>query len=359
MNKIIFGGDFNPIHNGHLNMANLASKQFNADVIFVPAVVAVWKEESIPFEYKVEMISKAIQPYQRMSVSPYESTTGKTQNYSIDTVKYFVNKYPDDKFYLLIGNDQVNAFHRWKDAEEISHLVNIIYFSRPGHELSNENVKHYKMQQVFGEENDISSTDARSLNKLDLPFEVIKYIEEKELYYIKSIKTRLTDKRYAHSLQVAHLAYKIALKNELINPWRAYVAGLLHDIAKDLPIVAQKEIVLAHFQEYSDIPSFSYHQFAGSFIAKTEFNIDDKEILDAIEFHATGKADMSSLGEIIYAADKIEPSRGYDSKEMINACLQNYHSGFVFVLKENREFLFSNRKDINNRLSKACFDYYL
>ena len=123
-----------------------------------------------------------------------------------------------------------------------------------------------------------------------------------------------------------------------------------------------KQYMNEYFKEYLDLPKFSYHQFAGSKLAETYFNIDDPVILDSIMFHCTGKANMSQMAMIIYAADKIDPLRGYDSSEMIKAMMADYKSGFKYVLNENRIFLLSKTNDINsveNRLSKACFDYYL
>lgn len=359
MNKILFGGNFNPIHNGHINMANKASKQFDADVIFVPAVVSIWKSDTVDFNDKVEMIKRAIKPYKRMEVSLFEALQGKKQTYSIDTVKYFINKYKNDHFYLLIGNDQVNAFHKWKDADEIASLVDIIYYSRPNYDVDLNNVKRFKMQLVKGRENDTSSTDIRSLNNLDLPYDVLLYIEEKELYYIKDIKSMLKENRYKHSLEVAHLSYKIAIHNHLKEPFKAYTAGLAHDIGKDLAFDTQQEIFKTYFKDYLDMPNFAIHQFVGAYIAKNKFGIDDKDILEAIMFHASGKEKMNDIGKIVYSADKIEPTRGYDSKDMIEACLKDFEKGFVFVLEENRKFLTTKNGDIYNRLSKSCFEYYL
>ena len=57
MRKILFGGAFDPIHNGHINMAELASKQLDADVIFLPTKSAVWKEASTEVKHKIKMVS--------------------------------------------------------------------------------------------------------------------------------------------------------------------------------------------------------------------------------------------------------------------------------------------------------------
>ena len=357
MKKILFGGSFDPIHLGHTHMAACASEQLDADVIFLPSAAAVWKEESTPVEHKVKMVELAIKDNPRFSVDLFEVQKGEKQNYSIDTVKYFLKKYPNDEFYYLIGSDQVNAFHKWKNAKELSELVQVIYFSRPDYQLDQKNIDEYHMLRIEGEEKDISSTDIRSLKTLELDKRVIDYIVTNNLYFVAKIRDLLSERRFAHSVSVASLAYKIAMKNNVNHPERAYIAGLLHDISKEIP--NKEEIMVEHYQEYIDLPRFSYHQFASEYLAKTEFAVEDKEILEAIKFHATGKDNMCELAKIIYAADKIEPTRGFDSTELINAMMKDVDSGFKIVLQANKDFLENNRKDINNSLTLKCFNYYL
>ena len=73
MNRIIFGGGFDPVHLGHINMALVARDALKGEVIFVPAQIAIWKEESISKEHKVNMLRLAIAKYdgfsQRISYS--------------------------------------------------------------------------------------------------------------------------------------------------------------------------------------------------------------------------------------------------------------------------------------------------
>ena len=94
-------------------------------------------------------------------------------------------------------------------------------------------------------------------------------------------------------------------------------------------------------------------------MAETEFFIKDKTILEAIMVHASGAKKMKPLSKIIYAADKIEPTRGYDSSALINAMMVDLDSGFKEVLQANKDFLESQGKEISNPLSVACFKTYL
>ena len=200
MNKIIFGGAFDPVHNGHINMAKNAQKSLFGEVIFVPARISVWKNDSAPIKDKIAMLELAIKDEKGFSIETYEIDNGQETTYSIDTIKYLKEKYPNDKLFLLIGTDQVNAFHKWKSADEIADLVQIVYFSRPGYRLDEENIKRFKMMKIEGEEYDVSSTDIRKLENIDVPDEVLFYIVEHDLYEgMVGLNKTLSPHRLSHS----------------------------------------------------------------------------------------------------------------------------------------------------------------
>ena len=93
MKKVIFGGGFDPVHLGHINMALLARDFLNAEIIFVPAKVSVWKNESISPEHKLNMLKLAIEDYVGFSIDDYEIKS-KNQPYSFETVSYFKKEIP-------------------------------------------------------------------------------------------------------------------------------------------------------------------------------------------------------------------------------------------------------------------------
>ena len=359
MNIIIFGGSFDPIHNGHLNMAEKAQKDLNGEVYFVPAPISVWKETSVPAEDKINMIKLAIEGKEHFHIDTFEIDSGKKTNYSIDTVRYFKEKYPKAKLYYLIGYDQVNEFHRWKDAEELVKLAQIIFFVRPDIEIKNDNIQRFHMQEIRGGGIIVSSSDIRNLKSLNMPDSVIYYIADHRLYYVKKMQEYINERRLSHSISVARTAYEIAKANKLPNPEGAYIAGLLHDIGKWNDESKERRIVEQHFPEYLELAPFAYHQFAGAWTAQNDFGIEDQEMLDAIKFHATGSGNMSPLGKIIYAADKIEPTRGFDSSDLIAAMMKDYESGFKIVLQANKEFLESHHGNVENCLTSKCFEKYL
>jgi len=134
-------------------------------------------------------------------------------------------------------------------------------------------------------------------------------IDEKK----KFLKTHLSQKRYQHSLNVATECEKLAEKYGE-DPEKAYFAGLLHDICKELPHEEQKELVLASgftvCREELETRSL-LHGIAGAYFVKKNFGVEDIDILNAIRFHTVGRAGMSRLEEIVYLGDMISAERDY------------------------------------------------
>ena len=182
MNRIIFGGGFDPIHLGHLNMALVARDTLNGEVIFVPAKIAVWKEDSISQEHKLAMINLVIKGYDGLKVDTFELDQ-EEQPRSYKTVAYFKKKYPKDNLYFLIGQDQVNAFDQWANPDEIAKNAQIVYYARPKYVVNQDNIKRFNMMALEGPSVDVSSSDVRSLKSVAIPEDVLKYIEENNLYF--------------------------------------------------------------------------------------------------------------------------------------------------------------------------------
>ena len=360
-NIVLFGGAFDPIHYGHINMAIEASRQLDADIFFIPARISVWKSDSAPIKDKIEMIKFALKETNnpRLYISRYEADSKTDINYSIDTVRYFKKEYPNSKLYLLIGTDQVNSFHKWKEAEEIANLTTVVFFKRPGLEMDEQNIKKYKMVEIEGKLLDISSSDIRGLKSLETPDSVIDYIIDHNLYFINKIRGYMNERRFIHSISTARLSYDIAKANHLKEAHKALIAALIHDIGKDMPLNDQKKIMVDYFPEYIDYPPVIYHQFIGAYLAEKDFDIHDPVIIDAIKYHTTANSNMSDIAIIVHCADKIEPTRNFDSKNLINALKSSIKEGLVETLKSNVEYYERHGIDYKNELQMACLNQYL
>lgn len=139
-----------------------------------------------------------------------------------------------------------------------------------------------------------------------------------ELEEIKArVKARLSDKRFVHTLGVADEAKRLALK------WGAdendaYLAGIIHDYAKEIPETESVKLLTAFGFELTDellyCPALLHGPLA-AFLAERDFGVQDASVLNAVRYHTTGRADMSLLEKIIYLADFIEPNRHFDGVE--------------------------------------------
>lgn len=129
----------------------------------------------------------------------------------------------------------------------------------------------------------------------------------------KYLKENLSQKRYTHSLNVADECRKLAVRYGE-DPDKAYFAGLLHDICKELPDEQQKKLVIESgfsvCREELDTKSL-WHAIAGAYFLKKHFSMEDIDILNSVRFHTVGRAGMTRLEEIVYLGDLISADRDY------------------------------------------------
>ena len=136
----------------------------------------------------------------------------------------------------------------------------------------------------------------------------------------KELENRLSPKRYVHSLGVAREAKRLAERYGA-DTEKAYLAGLVHDCAKEVPAEEAVKLLREQYHVSCDAAALEtpsiLHGPLGACVAEHEFGIFDQEILDAVWYHTTGKAGMSLFGKIIYIADYIEPNRTYPDVELL------------------------------------------
>ena len=184
----ILGGSFDPIHFGHLLMAQSAAEALKLDVVlFVPAFRSPFKaDHTVPDASKrVVMVKEAIKGNAIFKLYAGELRRGEI-SYTIDTLKELKIKYPKSKFYLLMGADNLRSFHRWKDPQGILKLASLVILNRPGFD------KNYPKRWPYVKINmpavDISSSDIRQRLKARrsiwylTPKAVIRFIKRYRLY---------------------------------------------------------------------------------------------------------------------------------------------------------------------------------
>lgn len=144
------------------------------------------------------------------------------------------------------------------------------------------------------------------------------------------------------------MAARIAKKFD-IDHNKSYLSGLAHDIAREMPMESQLEII----KEFSDLTEdflsikAIYHGPVGSEFVKTEFNITDKEILDGIKYHSVGHSSLSKLGKCVFVADYISEDRVHIGKDFRDKVLSSELDKMVYwVLLEMKNYLISQGKSM-------------
>ena len=131
----IFGGTFDPVHLGHLILAEAALEQLDLDrILFIPAAISPFKQDSPPgasAEQRLRMLRLATAAEPRFEVDDRELRR-EGPSYTIDTVRSLMGDHPGVRFLLLIGSDNLREFNGWHDATELGNLVDIAVLDREG-----------------------------------------------------------------------------------------------------------------------------------------------------------------------------------------------------------------------------------
>lgn len=191
----IFGGTFDPIHTGHLIMAENVKEQVHLDtVLFVPSGNPPLKDNSSvsPAEIRAEMVRLAISSNSSFGISEVEmNAPAGEKTYTVNTLLKLREEYSSEqvKFYLIIGMDQLIDLHKWKDPGKLFMLSEVVVINRPGY-LIQQVENDYGRQCIYVPvpNIDISSTDIRfriqekrSIRYL-VPDAVEEFIKENQLY---------------------------------------------------------------------------------------------------------------------------------------------------------------------------------
>jgi nicotinate-nucleotide adenylyltransferase len=188
----IFGGTFDPPHNGHLAIARQALKQFHLrTVFFVPAYVPPHKQNknSTSPQHRLSMVRYAVKGNARFKVSAIELKRGGV-SYTVDTLAAFKKRFPRAEFVLIIGADNLLQFHRWKDPARIAELAHVAVYRRMGYRLPRQK-DAIAFERIKGQLFKVSSTEVRSRimrgksAALMLPTNVLRYIQRHGLFSSK------------------------------------------------------------------------------------------------------------------------------------------------------------------------------
>jgi nicotinate-nucleotide adenylyltransferase len=186
----LFFGSFNPIHTGHLIISCLVLEALNLDELWLvisPQNPFKLQGDLASEKYRVKMAKDACKAHSRLFVSDIELALPKP-SYTIQTLDALQLQYPDVRFSLIIGEDNLTRFHEWKDIDRILNLVQVAVYGRsvskyPAHPVWKGKVHFLDLPMV-----DISATNIRERVQLGLPITYLvhpsteRFILKKQLY---------------------------------------------------------------------------------------------------------------------------------------------------------------------------------
>ena len=172
------------------------------------------------------------------------------------------------------------------------------------------------------------------------------------------VRSRLSDKRYEHTINVKKMAVKLA-KHYGTDPEQAALAALLHDAAKELPKDEMRAIMQA-YPEYAQggeaRPTPVWHGICAAILARTEWGVTDEAVLSAIACHTAGKAGMTQLDKILYLADMTSAERDWPGVNKLRKLeLKDLDAAMLAALKQTNDFVLSQGKPLDP-VSKAAYD---
>lgn len=190
----LFGGTFDPIHDGHIQTADFVLSEFNLTrIIFIPARIPPNKSDKkiTDGSHRISMIDLAIRDYAGKFSSSRMELDREGNSYTIDTLESFQNENPGNEFFLMMGSDNFQQFTTWKRWQEFTEKAFIIVFRKLDGNLSiPEKLIPFSERILFSQSPliNISSTDVRnriySNKNVNLPihFSVENYIRSNNLY---------------------------------------------------------------------------------------------------------------------------------------------------------------------------------
>lgn len=366
----ILGGTFNPVHFEHIEIAKSAIKELSLDKLFIMPTFISPHKTLIPAsaEDRINMLKLAFKGIDKVEISTYE-VDKKGTSYTYQTAEEFKRIYKDANIYFICGGDMLNDFRTWKYPERILNSVNLAVFSREDYftDFSEQEkffIENYKKSFIKLNYNGkkCSSTKIRVYSAFSLPLDDIciksvkDYILEHNLYvgdkYTDFVKSKLPLKRIIHTANVCVTA--LSKTKELnLDGKKVFTACALHDVAKYLSC---EDYV--GYEKIPNMPSPVVHAYLGAYICQTVLGITDEDIINAVRYHTSGRANMSVLEKLVFVADMIEEGRDYDGVETLRKYYEkDLDTCFKKCLEEELFHLRLNNQEIFDQTVKA-YEYY-
>ncbi len=197
-NIAVFGGSFNPVHNGHIALAQKMRDKFSLEeIILIPTFQTPLKDNTpmVSPEHRLNMLRIAFKDIDYVSISDIEIER-QGNSYTVDTLSEIVKKYPDDKLHIIVGADAFMQLPLWRFPEIIFRLAKVLTIARDSVDYEMILNRAYEYENVYNAEcgvikdpvSDLSSTKVRNAIKAGkdtkqyLPKAVSEYIKEQKFY---------------------------------------------------------------------------------------------------------------------------------------------------------------------------------
>lgn len=352
----VFGGTFNPPHNGHVRLAKAAADELKLDkLLVIPSCIPPHKiaAKLADGQERLEMCRLAFGCDPRFEVSPMELERG-SRSYTVETLRELKALYPDSELYFIVGSDMLESFDKWYLWQEILSLSVLCAASRDegySPDLSRFGKLAERIKIITLDPLEVSSTQIRNsageVSPELLDPKVAAYIREHGLYddglnrYRELLRGKLNPRRLFHSECVSECAGVLAERYGA-SVEKARLAGLLHDVMKNAPANEQ----LALMPDITPLELLNtkvWHQISGEAFLRQNGIVTDEEILGAVRWHTTGKAGMTLLEKIIYVADFISADRDYKDVEVVRR--------LAYISLEHA-ILYTSRYTVNKMVSQ-------
>ena len=363
----ILGGTFDPPHAGHLAIARAARDELGlSEVLLVPSHLPPHKTAQATPEERREMCGLLARD-EGFAISDIELTR-QGPTYTVDTLEALRRQYGEDELVYIIGSDTLFALPSWRSFERVAKLCAFAVAARPGHAEALEN-QGTAIERQYGARvtmlnftgPDIASSDLReAIGRGEapgdaLPDDVAAYVTMRGLYrqpwdeaaVAAYVEANLSPFRAQHSFGVCQTARELARRYGL-DEQRAGLAGLAHDIAKDMP----HEMLLSEAQRYGlavdkherQSPGL-LHGRIGACMAREVFAWRDEAVLEAIAWHVTGKPGNSDLAIAVNLADITEPGRGFPMVDSVReAAKTSLYGGMACAIARVTTFIMWDRR---------------
>ena len=375
---VVFGGTFDPVHEGHMQMARGALSALDPDLLLVmPSGSPPYKKCDASPEDRWRMVVCACAGNPRLVPSRLEIDRSGSV-YTVDTLLRLKKEYPDARLFFVVGADALLKAAGWHRIRDALSLCTLAVLPRPGVDRAALATAAEQLASMGGkvkflpaEPVSVSSTEIRAaLSGGAVPdglnAAVREYCACKGLYgapvrvpqaagWIDSLFVSLKPRRFAHSLSVADESRRLALLHG-VDSLKAEQAGILHDCAKCLPLSELQRLAREHGLVRD--PSFAdsgalLHAPVGARVARDRYGMADPEVLEAIALHTTGAPGMSRLAMCVCLADSIESLRDpYPGLERVRALAdQSLEQALLLSLERTADYVLSrgNRLDPQTR----------